>query len=190
MGYRSTHIFQRLKGSKYLTICLPWNWNIPSTLQTDCHNTWSIQIMGTATWYLPGFRITDLTSSTPSTRARHTIIRRYLKLLQRHNEMARRERRRRRIMALAVVSMVYACMPQYTIWFEECVLLTYTDRQWQRNFWMKKATFFKLCDDLRDDLTKEHTWFKKPISVEKRVMPEIWRMATPCEFRTIAFLFP
>ena len=137
-----------------------------------------------------------------STYDRHIRLRRIRRIRMMMRKMQRAqamENRRRRITAMTCLMLLYSSsrivdidaekMPQYTTWFDESVMNHYDDRQWSRNFRMKKATFLKLCHELRPYLEKESTNWKEPISVEKRVAVAIWRMATPCEYRTISLLF-
>ena len=125
--------------------------------------------------------------------------RKFMLQMQRGEQQFRRDRRRRRILAMAAISLLYASarivdvdrekIPRCTTWFEDCVMLHYTDREWLKNFRMKKGTFMMLCDALRPALRKQKSNCKDPISVEKRVAVTVWRLATPCEYRTIALLF-
>lgn len=68
------------------------------------------------------------------------------------------------------------------VWWQH-VLITWGDREWLRNFWMRKTTFMQLCDILTT------TRFRSPVPVEQRVAICIWRLAINVEYRSISHLF-
>ena len=61
--------------------------------------------------------------------------------------------------------------------------------EWIENIRMCENTFRMICNDLRPVLKKKHTKLRAPITVEKRVLVALWRLATNIEFRTLAHLF-
>ncbi|KAJ4929359.1 hypothetical protein JOQ06_004968 [Pogonophryne albipinna] len=73
-------------------------------------------------------------------------------------------------------------------WWHDAVE-TWTDRQWQKNFRMKRTTFLHLCDLLRPSLIRNNTRYRQPIPVELRVAICLWRLATNLEFRSLSHLF-
>lgn len=54
---------------------------------------------------------------------------------------------------------------------------------------MRRATFEYVCVMLRPLLTRQHTRYRRPLSVEMRVAVCLWRLATNLEYRSISNLF-
>ena len=54
---------------------------------------------------------------------------------------------------------------------------------------MSKATFLYICRKLSAQLTRTDTVLRKYLSVERRVVVTLWCLATPTDYRTIAYLF-
>ncbi|XP_072039863.1 uncharacterized protein [Amphiura filiformis] len=134
-----------------------------------------------------------------SRRVRQARVRRVLRQAQNTIVFAHRRCRQTRMMMIVAMAILYsstrivdpdARMPQYHDWWEECALPHYTDTQWMKNFRMKRDTFFRLVDEIEPEMIPRlETNAKKPISLPKRVAITIWRLATPCEYRTIGLLF-
>ncbi|XP_071492455.1 uncharacterized protein [Diadema antillarum] len=110
------------------------------------------------------------------------------------------QRRKKRNITAMVISLLYASsrivdvdtavMTTYHTWWEERAFPHFSDREWTRNFRMSRASFDLLCTSLREELSELiPTNIRKPIPLEKRVAVALWRLATPCEFRTIGHLF-
>ncbi len=131
---------------------------------------------------------------------RRKRMHRVLKAIHSQGQIYARQRRRMRVVVLTTISLLYSGsrivdpdairIPVHHVWFEETVMPHWTDREWIRNFRMKKASFQMLCQLLEPALPqREVTNAKKPVPLEKRVTICIWRLATPCEYRTIGHLF-
>lgn len=54
---------------------------------------------------------------------------------------------------------------------------------------MRRGTFDYLCGILRPHLTRQHTRYRRALSVEIRVAVCLWRLATNLEYRSISHLF-
>lgn len=65
----------------------------------------------------------------------------------------------------------------------------WTDRQFVQNFRMRRATFDYVCGMLRPLLTRQHTSYRRALSVEMRVAVCLWRLATNIEYRSLSNLF-
>ena len=135
----------------------------------------------------------------PATIRRRRMLRR-LRVAHHDLVIDNRRRKRSRMILMMALSLLYSTsrvvdpdvrkMPQYHTWWEEYALPHFTDREWLRNFRMKRASFELLCRELQPALPNlVGTNGCKPIPLEKRVAIAIWRLATPCEFRTIGYLF-
>lgn len=81
------------------------------------------------------------------------------------------------------------CKVRSQEWWRGVVAGLYGEEWWRENIRMTHETFDILCDELRPHLEREHTRFRRPVSVEARVAVTIWRVATNVEYRTIAALF-
>lgn len=75
------------------------------------------------------------------------------------------------------------------VWWQQVVCRTWTPRDWQKNFRMRRITFNNLCESLRPRLSREDTSFRQAVSVELRVAVTLWRLATNSEIRTVSHLF-
>ena len=74
-------------------------------------------------------------------------------------------------------------------WWENVVLLTFTDYDWLQNFRMKRSTFEYLCAQLQPVIQRHNTHLRRAISVRHRVAVTLWCLAAPAEYRTISHLF-
>ncbi|KAM7170969.1 uncharacterized protein RBU57_005431 [Macrochelys suwanniensis] len=63
------------------------------------------------------------------------------------------------------------------------------DEQWLQNFWMRKAAFMGLCEELAPTLRHKDTRLRASLTVEKRVAIAIWKLATPDSYRSVANQF-
>ena len=78
--------------------------------------------------------------------------------------------------------------PRSCRWWDQACLV-WNDSEWKKNFRLTKATFLRLCADLRPAIAKDDTRFRKALPVEKRVAIALWRLSGNNEYRTIAHLF-
>ncbi|KAI8481565.1 hypothetical protein Bbelb_406650 [Branchiostoma belcheri] len=75
-------------------------------------------------------------------------------------------------------------------WWDETVVGTFTDADWQENFRVSRLTFDYLCDQLRARLQRRRKMkWRIPVPVEKRVAVALWYFATGCGYRTLGHLF-
>ena len=65
----------------------------------------------------------------------------------------------------------------------------WTPNEWLENIRMCENTYLMICNELGPVLERRHTNMRQSISVEKRVLVALWRLATNIEFRTLAHLF-
>ena len=54
---------------------------------------------------------------------------------------------------------------------------------------MERETFDELCRILRDDLTRQETRLRKPVSVEKHVAVGVWRLSSGNSYRSCGLQF-
>ena len=108
-----------------------------------------------------------------------------------------RKRRLRTMMALiayfegerrkaAKVQQPVAEGPQKRVWvlhrdqfmFEELIAGNLPDETWHQNFHVSRKTFFKICDVVRSELSRQDTNMRPSVSLEKRVAVALNRLAT------------
>lgn len=78
--------------------------------------------------------------------------------------------------------------PRSQDWWQ-LIQTSWTDRDWLKNFRMRRDTFRTLCNILEPYLSRQHTRYRRPHSVEIRVAICLWRLATNLEYRSISHLF-
>ncbi|KAI8481546.1 hypothetical protein Bbelb_407520 [Branchiostoma belcheri] len=122
---------------------------------------------------------------------------------RRRNQRAvieRRQRQRRLLyLGLAVAQVMHAATvvdraiwerDRSKNWWDETVVGTFTDADWQENFRVSRLTFDYLCDKLRARLQRRRKMKRRiPVPVEKRVAVALWYLATGCGYRTLGHLF-
>ena len=81
------------------------------------------------------------------------------------------------------------CRPCSVNWWEEVQSGRYGDMWWKENLRMSQTTFDILCRELRLHIERQSTYWRQPISVEKRVAVTLWKLATNAEYRTLSALF-
>uniref|UniRef100_A0A8C3F917 DDE Tnp4 domain-containing protein n=1 Tax=Chrysemys picta bellii TaxID=8478 RepID=A0A8C3F917_CHRPI len=74
-------------------------------------------------------------------------------------------------------------------WWDHIVMEVWDDEQWLQNFWMRKATFMGLCEELAPTLRRKDTRLRAALPVEKRMAIAIWKLATPDSYRSVANQF-
>uniref|UniRef100_A0A672Z6H4 DDE Tnp4 domain-containing protein n=1 Tax=Sphaeramia orbicularis TaxID=375764 RepID=A0A672Z6H4_9TELE len=79
-------------------------------------------------------------------------------------------------------------IPRSQDWWH-LLINNWTDREFLFNLRMRRGTFQYLCGMLRPLLTRQHTRYRRPLSVEIRVAVCLWRLATNLEYRSISHLF-
>uniref|UniRef100_A0A673B144 DDE Tnp4 domain-containing protein n=1 Tax=Sphaeramia orbicularis TaxID=375764 RepID=A0A673B144_9TELE len=79
-------------------------------------------------------------------------------------------------------------IPRSQDWWH-LLINNWTDREFLLNLQMRRGTFQYLCGMLRPLLTRQHTRYRRPLSVEIRVAVCLWRLATNLEYRSISHLF-
>ena len=60
---------------------------------------------------------------------------------------------------------------------------------WKPNFRMSRQTYDELCNVFRVDLIKQDTRVRRPVSVEKRMVVGLWRLATGDMYRSCGLQF-
>ncbi|KAM7173680.1 uncharacterized protein RBU57_004049 isoform 2-T2 [Macrochelys suwanniensis] len=73
--------------------------------------------------------------------------------------------------------------------WDHIVMQVWDDEQWLQNFWIRKATFMGLCEELAPTLRRKDTRLRAALTVEKRVAVAIWKLATPDNYRSVANQF-
>uniref|UniRef100_A0A8C3SZ29 DDE Tnp4 domain-containing protein n=1 Tax=Chelydra serpentina TaxID=8475 RepID=A0A8C3SZ29_CHESE len=73
-----------------------------------------------------------------------------------------------------------------TDWWDRIVLQVWDESQWLRNFRMRKGTFLELCDLLSPALKCQDTRMRAALTVEKRVVISLWKLAMPDSYRSVA----
>uniref|UniRef100_A0A8C3FBM1 Putative nuclease HARBI1 n=1 Tax=Chrysemys picta bellii TaxID=8478 RepID=A0A8C3FBM1_CHRPI len=76
-----------------------------------------------------------------------------------------------------------------TDWWDRIVLQVWDDSQWLRNFRMRKGTFVELCDLLSPALKRQNTKMRAALTVEKRVVIALWKLATPDSYWSVGNQF-
>lgn len=74
-------------------------------------------------------------------------------------------------------------------WFDVVLISPAMESLWRPPFRISGGTFDVLCDFLRDDLQKQNTRMRQPVSVEKRVAVGLWGLATGNSYRTCGLQF-
>ncbi|XP_053896290.1 uncharacterized protein LOC128843456 isoform X1 [Malaclemys terrapin pileata] len=72
-----------------------------------------------------------------------------------------------------------------TDWWDRIVLQVWDDSQWLQNFRMRKVTFMELCDLLSPALKRQNTKMRAALTVEKRVVIALWKLAMPDSYRSV-----
>ncbi|CAC5413613.1 unnamed protein product [Mytilus coruscus] len=78
--------------------------------------------------------------------------------------------------------------PRSRNWWD-CIVLGFTDEEWIQNFRINKETFYFLRENLHDTLVKCDTPFRKALTVDLKIASTLWKLASNCEYRTVAHLF-
>lgn len=74
-------------------------------------------------------------------------------------------------------------------WWKNILKGVSVTEEWRENFRMSKKTFFSLCSLLRPFLEGQHTFFREPISVEKKVAVTLYYLAEEGRYRKVANAF-
>ncbi|CAC5368938.1 unnamed protein product [Mytilus coruscus] len=78
--------------------------------------------------------------------------------------------------------------PRSRNWWD-CIVPGFTDEEWIQNFRINKETFDFLKENLHDTLVKCDTPFRKALTVDLKIASTLWKLASNCEYRTVAHLF-
>ncbi|CAC5400060.1 unnamed protein product [Mytilus coruscus] len=78
--------------------------------------------------------------------------------------------------------------PRSRNWWD-CIVPGFTDAEWIQNFRINKETFDFLKENLHDTLVKCDTPFRKALTVDLKIASTLWKLASNCEYRTVAHLF-
>ena len=70
-----------------------------------------------------------------------------------------------------------------------CRFGNFGEHNWMENFRMSRGTFKYLCEQLKPLIDKRNTRMRKSISTERRLAINLWVLATPGEYCTVAHLF-
>ena len=79
--------------------------------------------------------------------------------------------------------------PRPQNWFNALLTTHQLDVLWKPHFRMERDTFEELCRLLRDDLMKQETRMRKPVSLEKRIAVGLWRLSTGNSYRSCGLQF-
>ncbi|XP_074800475.1 transcription elongation factor A protein 1 isoform X1 [Natator depressus] len=96
---------------------------------------------------------------------------------------------------MVVMGQVHAVECQFwaretsTDWWDCIVLQVWDDSQWLRNFRLYKGTSIELCDLLSPALKHKNTKMRAALTVHKRVVIALWKLATPDSYRSVGNQF-
>lgn len=79
--------------------------------------------------------------------------------------------------------------PRSEAWWLEVVSRQFSEQEWKVNFRVSRATFMRLCNELRPYISRRDTSFRRAVPTSKRVAVCLWRLAGNSEYRTISHLF-
>ena len=74
-------------------------------------------------------------------------------------------------------------------WFNALLTTHQLDVLWKPHFWMEHDTFEELWRLLHDDLMKQETRMRKPLSLEKCIAVGLWRLSTGNSYRSYKLQF-
>ncbi|XP_029301924.1 protein ANTAGONIST OF LIKE HETEROCHROMATIN PROTEIN 1-like isoform X2 [Cottoperca gobio] len=78
--------------------------------------------------------------------------------------------------------------PRTSNWWESTAA-TFTDDQWLQDFRVSRGTFSYLCTTLKPQLKRQDTTYRLCIPLQKRVALTLYKLANPCDYKTVADLF-
>ncbi|KAL3057636.1 protein ANTAGONIST OF LIKE HETEROCHROMATIN PROTEIN 1-like [Trematomus bernacchii] len=78
--------------------------------------------------------------------------------------------------------------PRTSDWWENTAA-TFTDHEWLQHFRVSRETFSYLCTTLNPQLKRQDTNYRLCIPLEKRVALTLYKLAHPCDYRTVSDLF-
>ena len=71
-------------------------------------------------------------------------------------------------------------------WWERIVLSSFFSYDWLTNFWISQSTFTFICNEIRNEITKNDTGTRRAVSAETRVVKTLWFLASNADLRTIS----
>ncbi|XP_044059401.1 putative nuclease HARBI1 [Siniperca chuatsi] len=78
--------------------------------------------------------------------------------------------------------------PRISNWWENAAA-TFTDDQWLQYFRVSRETFSYICTTLKPQLKRQDTTYRLCIPLQKRVALTLYKLANPCDYKTVADLF-
>ncbi|KAM3874741.1 uncharacterized protein ACN63O_024747 [Diretmus argenteus] len=78
--------------------------------------------------------------------------------------------------------------PRTSDWWENTAA-AFTDDQWLQHFRVSRDTFSYLCTALKPQLKRQDTTYRLCIPLQKRVALALYKLANPCDYKTVADLF-
>ncbi|CAM4546422.1 unnamed protein product [Caretta caretta] len=90
---------------------------------------------------------------------------------------------------LTTVERQFWAQKTSTEWWDHLVMQVWDDEQWLQKFWMRKATFMRLCAELAPALQRKDMRLRAALPVEKQVAIAIWKLANPDSYRLVANQF-
>ncbi|XP_029923749.1 putative nuclease HARBI1 [Myripristis murdjan] len=78
--------------------------------------------------------------------------------------------------------------PRSSDWWENTAA-AFTDDQWLQHFRVSRKTFSYICTTLRPQLKRQDTTYRLCIPLQKRVALALYKLANPCDYKTVADLF-
>lgn len=78
--------------------------------------------------------------------------------------------------------------PRTSDWWENTAA-EFTDDQWLQHFRVSRETFSYLCRTLKHHLKRQDTTYRLCIPLQKRVALALYKLANPCDYKTVAALF-
>lgn len=113
-------------------------------------------------------------------------------ILQNEEEDERRAKRRRRMIHTVVGQAPRPpcawTLTRASLWWDVSVP-SFTHVQWIQSFRMSEETFGFVCNKVRPAMERQNTSFRCCVPLKKRVAIALWKLATGCEYRSIAQRF-
>lgn len=78
--------------------------------------------------------------------------------------------------------------PRNSDWWENTAA-SFTDDRWLQHFRVSRETFSHLCTTLKPQLKRQDTAYRLCIPLQKRVALALYKLANPCDYKTVADLF-
>lgn len=89
----------------------------------------------------------------------------------------------------AVTHHGIVCLQVTPSWYDNVLLKSEGDQLWIKNFRLPKAAIDNICKDIETDMAPEALCIRDAIPIEKRVCIALYKLASCCEYRSVAKVF-